>query len=178
MTDYSEDKNETPEPKEKKIDCFWKARAKVGRKRIFETPEDMFNAAQEYFYYQSSRTLNETQFTGSQGKKVIIPHVPPFTWEGLTMFLHVNTVYFNKFEAERKKENTDQAREFCKIITHVRETIRLQKFEGAMVGMYNANITARDLGLTDKKDVTTDGQSIGISVNVQDPALKAKLDKE
>jgi hypothetical protein len=36
----------------------------------------------------------------------------------------------------------------------------------------------RMLGLTDKKDVTTDGQSIGISVNVQDPALKAKLDRE
>lgn len=163
---------------EKKPDKFWEARAKVGRKRIFQTPEDMFNAAKEYFEHQSSRSLNEIQYVGKDARKVTVPHSPPFTWEGLTMFLHVNTVYFNKFEAERQKENTEEAKEFCKVITYIREVIRMQKFEGAMCGFYNANITARDLGLTDKKDVTTDGQSIGISVNVKDPTLKAKLDKE
>jgi hypothetical protein len=35
-----------------------------------------------------------------------------------------------------------------------------QKFEGATVGAFNANIIARDLGLKDQTDVTTNGNDI------------------
>lgn len=38
-----------------------------------------------------------------------------------------------------------------------------QQFEGATVGVFNANIIARKLGLVDKKDVTTNGQNVTAS---------------
>lgn len=39
------------------------------------------------------------------------------------------------------------------VTTYVEEIIRTQKFEGAAVGAFNANIIARDLGLSDKKEI-------------------------
>lgn len=39
------------------------------------------------------------------------------------------------------------------VTTRIDEIIYKQKFEGAAVGAFNANIIARDLGLADKKDV-------------------------
>ena len=47
-----------------------------------------------------------------------------------------------------------QSREdFVTVTTRAREIIYTQKFEGAAVGAFNANIIARDLGLRDQKDI-------------------------
>ncbi len=46
------------------------------------------------------------------------------------------------------------------VITRIKETIFTQKFEGASADLLNANIIARDLGLADKKDITSDGDKI------------------
>ena len=43
-----------------------------------------------------------------------------------------------------------------------------QKFAGAAVGLFNANIIARDLGLADKQDITTNGESITKSMSDDD----------
>lgn len=157
---------------------FWERASKHGRDRIFQTPDIMLEAACEYFNDTANNPLYEVDYVGKDAKKVEKPHVPPFTFQGLCMFLGVNTQYFSQFENSLKGKKDELSIEFSLIITHIRDVIYRQKFEGAATGFYNANIIARDLGLTDKKDVTTDGQSIGISVNVQDPTLKAKLDKE
>ena len=51
------------------------------------------------------------------------------------------------------------------IIHKIEEIIYNQKFEGAAVGIFNSNIIARDLGLSDKKDIDHRGSLITISVN-------------
>ena len=40
-----------------------------------------------------------------------------------------------------------------------------QKFEGAASGIFNANIIARDLGLSDKQDITTGGEKLSSKLN-------------
>jgi hypothetical protein len=157
---------------------FWLARATHGREKIFQTPAIMLKAACEYFEYQDNRQLMEIDFVGKDAREVEKPHKPPFTIQGLCIFLDVNSDYFTRFEQERKKENTEEAKEFCRVITHIKGIIYNQKFEGAATGFYNANIIARDLGLTDKRDLTTEGGPVSISVNVQDKGLQDKLNKE
>ena len=71
----------------------------------------------------------------------------------LCVFLGVNSNYFNQFE---KNLNPDKEidKEIADVITLVREVIFVQKFEGAAVGAYKANIISRNLGLMEKKEVT------------------------
>lgn len=138
---------------------FWKQRSKHGRDAIFSTPQMMLEAANEYFEYQSKRSWVKTDYKGKDNEMVEIPTSAPFTLTGLCIFLGVNTVYFNQFEK-------DCSEDFSKVITYIREVIYTQKFEGAAVGAYNANIISRDLGLADRQDHTTDGKPLSNSLEV------------
>ena len=123
---------------------FWKSRSKHGRDKIFSTPEIMLDACYEYFEYQSKQVWNKIDYRGKDAERVEIPTNPPFTLTGLCIYLGVNTKYFTEFEKNCSPE-------FSEVITHIREIIYTQKFEGASVNVYNSNIIARDLGLADKK---------------------------
>lgn len=132
---------------------FWKKRSTHGRKKIFQTPEILWEACCEYFEYQSSRELVKVDFRGKDAERVKIPTTPPFTMQGLTLFLDVNMKYFDDFEKNLDK-STEEGKDFSQVITRVKQIVFNQKFEGASVGIYNSNIIARELGLTDKKDIT------------------------
>lgn len=130
---------------------WWKLRAKHGRDKIFKTPEDLWNACEEYFDATNQRKWNKVDFKGSDAKKVQIPTDTPFTIQGLCLFLGVNSKYFNDFKDSLKGKTDDVSLGFSEVITRVEEIIFVQKFEGAAVGAYQQNIIARDLGIADKK---------------------------
>lgn len=131
---------------------FWKLRSKHGRDKIFATPEIMLEAAYEYFQWCEDNPLIEIDYRGSAPPvKVELPKMRPFTLEGLCSYLHVNKVYFNQFEYELNSKDDELSKDFSKIIAHIRDIIYRQKFEGAASGFLNANIIARDLGLSDSQ---------------------------
>jgi hypothetical protein len=69
------------------------------------------------------------------------------------------------YEALKKLGNAyEDYRTICKCIE---DEIRTDQIEGGMVGQYNPSITQRLNGLTEKQDVTTNGESINeIKVNI------------
>lgn len=137
---------------------FWKIRSKHGRDRLFSSPEDMWKAATEYFEWCDKNPWKKIDYKGKDIVEVEIPTARPYTLTGLCLYLGCNAKYFNQFEDSLTDSEMDQ--DFSNIITRIRETIYTQKFEGAAVGAYNANIIARDLGLIDKTDITTGGEKI------------------
>ena len=147
---------------------FWKLRSKHGRDKIFETPEILKEAAYEYFKWCEDNPLYEIDFRGSKIQEVKLPKMRPFTIEGLTIFLGVNTVYFSHFEKDLIGKEDELSKDFSQVITHVRDIIRKQKFEGAASGFLNPNIIARDLGLSEKTDGTlkVDGVITSITTKV------------
>lgn len=147
---------------------FWKLRSKHGREAIFKTPEELLNACYEYFEHQSKQVWNRIDHKGKEVIEVKIPTSSPFTLTGLCIFLGVNTKYFSDFEKTCSKE-------FSEVITHVREVIYTQKFEGATVGAYNSNIIARDLGLVDKKELEIDTKMTPEEREKRIAELKRKL---
>jgi len=131
---------------------FWKARTKHGRDKIFKTPELMLDAAFDYFAWVEDNPLTKAIIyqgvvTGQESL------LRAMTIKGLCIFLHVNAVYFNKFESELDRDSAE-GKDFCKVINTIKEIIETQKFEGASAGLLNPNIIARDLGLTDKKELS------------------------
>jgi hypothetical protein len=139
---------------------FWKLRTKHGRDAIFTDPKTLLDACEEYFKATDKRKWYKMEaIKGGKdcGKLVKIPTETPYSISGLCIFLGVNQKYLDDFEnSDTYKNNID----FSHIITHVKAVIETQQFEGASVGTFNANIIARKLGLTDKVDHTTKGESI------------------
>jgi hypothetical protein len=169
---------------------FWKLRSKHGRDKLFSTPQDMWEAACEYFQWCEDNPLMEAQqgrgakpVKNSEGELVLapdiieLPKMRAFTLQGLCRYLDCNTVYFNEFAIGLKGKEDEMSKDFSKILTRIRETIYEQKFTGAAAGFLNPNIIARDLGLAEKNEHTgKDGAPIPIhnsgqithTVNFQD----------
>jgi len=161
---------------------FWKLRSEHGRDKIFKNAQQMWEAACEYFDWCEENPFKKVeQSRGGRGKKdvevdkegmrevdtglVELPQMRPFTLEGVCHYMDVNTGYFNDFERNlktNKKLSVKEVQDFSAVITRIREVIKRQKFEGAASGFFQQNIIARDLGLSDKKELdhTSKGEPI------------------
>ena len=125
---------------------FWKLRSKHGRDKIFETPELLWKACQDYFEQISEVTLDEQNWVGKDGDEVTKKHPVPFTLSGLYVFLGINRITWGEY---RKRKD------FTTVTSRVDDIIYTQQFSYAATGFFNPNIIARNLGLTDKKDLSS-----------------------
>lgn len=86
-------------------------------------------------------------FKGKYLNEVKIPTSAPYTLTGLRTFLKIdNKTWLNYKVLE----------DYFEVITRVEDIIFTHKFEGAVVGVFNANIIARELGLVDKQKARAD----------------------
>lgn len=133
---------------------FWEARSSHGRKPIFANADDLWIAACEYFEWVEENPLWEDKVTSFQG---INTHEPlakmrAMTVEGLCLFLDISKQAWSEY---RQREG------FGDVTSRIDDVIRSQKFAGAAADLLNANIIARDLGLSDKSELTgKDGGAI------------------
>lgn len=149
-----------------KGNSFWKARSSHGRKPIFATPEQLWDACVEYFVWVEDNPLMESQAFAYQGDVKVseIPKMRAMTLAGLCIFLDINRSTWDEYRT--KKDG------FSEVSTRVDEVIRAQKFEGAAAGLLNASIIARDLGLSDKNELTgKGGEPIQIIISNNDAGL-------
>lgn len=130
---------------------FWLARSKHGRDKIFETPEILKEASNEYFNWCVKHPLYEEII--QSGKRFTVAKMRAMTLKGLCIFLDIKTTTLDNY---CDKEN-ESYKDFLEVTTRIKEIIETQKFEGAAAGLLNANIIARDLGLKDKTEVENKG---------------------
>ena len=131
---------------------WWEARSSHGRGPIFETSDQLLSACLEYFEWNEANPLFEAKLTTFQGESKVesVPKMRAMTIHGLCMFLDITRVTWNDWRKSRP--------DFSHVMERIEDAIFRQKFEGASADLLNANIIARDLGLADKKDLSsTDG---------------------
>ncbi len=141
---------------------FWKLRSKHGRDKLFASPELLWEAACEYFAWCEDNPLIEVDFKGKDADEVRIPKLRAFTIIGICHYLGVNTDYLSDFKDSLKGKTDELSKDFSRTITRINEVIYNQKFTGAAAGFLHPNIIARDLGLRDKSDITTDGEKVAL----------------
>lgn len=145
---------------------FWQNRTRHGREKIFATAEIMWAAAEEYFDWCDANPWyrNEAIKSGERAGEIMkIPISRPYTLSGLCIYLNCNEAYFRQFKIELPEGEKD----FSTVIAQIEQVIYTQKFEGAAVGAFNANIIARDLGLKEKTELTgKDGEKLIPQTNV------------
>lgn len=132
---------------------FWKARATHGRGKIFKTPASMLNAAYEYFDWVYENPLEKAIVYQGGVSECTEKLMRAMTIKGLCIFWGVNGQYLNDFVKGLDLSNK-KGKDFSIVIDTIYEIIETQKFEGASAGLLNPNIIARDLGLTDKKELS------------------------
>jgi hypothetical protein len=172
---------------------FWKLRSKHGRDKLFASSELLWDAACEYFEWCDNNPLKKTEqrkqtvivpkgFEGDMGDLyealVDLPVGRPYTLEGLCLYLDCSISYFRVFKARflKEEEGKEYSKEelklregFATVISRIEQTCYRQKFDGAAVGNFNANIIARDLGLRDKTELSTpeDGSAFNVTLKLE-----------
>lgn len=119
---------------------FWKLAQNAGRPRNFESPEELWEKACEYFAWCDENPIYTVEYNGKDAVECQVPKMRAYTWAGLEYFCNVNS--FENYKRDYK--------EFSDVITRIEKVLYAQKFTGAAAGVLNANIIARDLGLAEK----------------------------
>ena len=137
--------------------------------RPFKFTSDEFEAAwEEYFRWCDDNPWmkNEAVKSGdSAGMIIQVPTARPYSEIGFCAYHGLGEHYINQLGKTLENAETEEEKQLSYILTRARAKCRAQKFEGATVGAFNANIIARDLGMVDKKDITTGGDKItGIQI--------------
>lgn len=127
---------------------LWERRSSHGRSPIFETPDELWGACVEYFEWNDENPLFEAKAFSFQGMVTVeeLPKMRAMTIAALCIFLDISRSTWDNY-----RERDD----FLGVVTRVEGIIFEQKFAGAAADLLNANIIARDLGLADKKDLSS-----------------------
>lgn len=123
---------------------FWKLADpnSLGRERIFKTPLDLYNKFVEFCEYCLENPLKYEKATGTAANPVAYISAPtPFTWQHFYSFCGIESI-------DRYREK----KEFVGIITHISNTFFAQKYGYAAIGVYNSNLIARELGISEKQE--------------------------
>lgn len=154
---------------------FWRKRTKHGRDKLFKTPQILWEAACEYFKWVDDNPImvweqRRMGFRKGPGRKPdrlqAIPMQRPYTMGAFCIFIDVGPRYFWEFEATNQRvindeTSTPEAKELAKgfstVIDAIVNATKEQKFSGASVGIFNAQLIARDLGLIDRKEMEHKG---------------------
>lgn len=125
---------------------FWEARTKHGRDKLFSSKEALWEACCEYFEWVEDNPLYECKPFAYQGVVVQeeVPKMRAMTIDGLCIFLGIAVSTWYEWRT---------VEDFSEVVTRAESVIKSQKFAGAAADLLNANIIARDLGLSDKQDV-------------------------
>lgn len=141
---------------------YWTHAEFPGNKKRFESPEQLWTKCCEYFQWcvdnplyscEQIKTPSKGYYNEEQGiyiepERVLkLPILRAFTWDGLALHLNVTRQTLINY---RKEEGYEA---YFDVLSRVESIIYDQKFTGAAGGLLNANIIARDLGLTDKKEL-------------------------
>lgn len=126
---------------------FWKLREVHGRPCTYESADALWVDCEEYFSLRSKLEWNRQPL--------------PFTQASLCLFLGITQETWTQW---RKPDH-----DFSEVVARVDDIIRDQKMTGAIVGAYNHNIIARDLGLADKKEHSGDVTISRVVREVVDP---------
>lgn len=131
----------------------------MAKHKYIKTPDEMLDLFEAYVEEtrKNPRTIEKATNKGIQTESMRVP----LTMAGFEVFCYkaVGTIehYFRNSE--------DSYNEYRGICSHIKKVIRRDQIEGGMVGQYNPSITQRLNSLTEKQDITTDGDKV-TSINV------------
>lgn len=122
--------------------------------KYIETPEKMWELFTKYVKNESENPMFKVEYVGKEGERVNTPLQVPITFEGFQCYV-ADLGIINDLGDYASNKNESYS-DYSTIITRIRNNCFSQNFKGAAVGLFNANIIAKKLGLADKQDIKAD----------------------
>jgi hypothetical protein len=133
----------------------------MGRPKNIKTPEILWKLFEDYVKHEADNPMYKVEYVGKEGRVEKTPLETPITFMGFECWLWDNQ-YINDLGDYQK--NTDgRYTEYAPIITRITQNCYVHNFKGASVGIFNANIIARKLGLTEKQEVAQTVHTINLA---------------
>lgn len=123
----------------------------MGKRKYIETPEKLWELFTQYVSHERDNPMYKIEYVGKDGKEVHTPLQVPITFEGFECWLADEGIINDL--GDYSKNDDDRYSDYAPIITRIRNNCFAQNFKGASVGLFNANLIARKLGLSDKKEI-------------------------
>lgn len=141
----------------------------MGIHKKIESPEKLLEYFRQYKDYEENNRLHKIEYVGREGMRVETPLHYPLSMEAFKSWLFVNGIISDLSDYVKNKDG--RYSDFTPIITHIKEFIFAHNFKGASVQLLNPNLIARQLGIKEQTDVTSDNEKIHsltkeITVNV------------
>ena len=131
--------------------------------KLIETPEKLMEIFEAYKAHCAANPRTKWVLSQKTAEMVAEPLRVPLTNEGFDIFC-----YNNYSDCHHYFDNTDNRySDYRTVCSYIKREIRNDQISGGMVGQYNPSITQRLNNLTEKSDITTNGQAISeIKVNI------------
>lgn len=139
---------------------FWRLRSKHGRDKIFSSGEMILAAADEYMEVLQDNPLMEHDFVGKDAVEVDKRKKNVPTWEGFANFCDVYSGHFHQLKQDYKKSEDPVEKDIYQALKRVDDMFFNDKFTAAAAGLANANLIGKALGIVERVDHTTNGDSI------------------
>ena len=133
---------------------LWEARTKVGRDKLFNSPQSLWDACVEYLEWVEANPLWSVKPMVANGEIVDHPisHPRIVTIRALCVFLNISSSTWYEY---------GKLDDFSSIVKAVEDIIYDIKLAGASAGLFNANIIARELGLKEAGTMEHTGKDGG-----------------
>jgi hypothetical protein len=124
--------------------------------KAIETPEDLYQHFVDYKQWILENPYLIHDFVGKDAVEVHKKKTRPLTWSGFEGFLAKNGIVSHLGHYEQNDRGAYE--QYLPIITRIKQECRGEVIDGALAGIYNANIAARLEGLKEGVDHTTAGK--------------------
>lgn len=118
-----------------------------------QTPELLYDYFKQYCNFAKANFKKEYVYNHKHDKQVGIDREIPLTWDGFEIWLRTNKIIVRLDDYKSNKDN--RYSEYADIIHAINQEIYEDKFTGSVAGVFNPNIIARDLGLKEQTEATT-----------------------
>jgi len=120
----------------------------MGKNKYIETPEKLLDLFKEYVIHEQQNPLYKRDYIGKDGIPVDTPLTTPITFDGFELYLFEKEIINDLGDYSKNDDN--RYTDYAPIITHIRKFCYVNNFKGASVGLFNANLIAKKLGITEK----------------------------
>lgn len=116
--------------------------------KYIETPERLWELFEAYIKKEAENPMFRTDYVGKDGREVKTALNVPITFEGFECYLADEGIIQDLGDYSKNDDN--RYSDYAPIVTRIRKNCFVQNLKGAAVGLFNANIIARKLGLVEK----------------------------
>ena len=123
----------------------------MGKHKYIETPEKMWEHFEAYKTEVKSNPRKKHVFVGKDGVSDYELLERPLTLDGFECYCYDNGIISDLSNYFANSDN--KYSDYSTICSRIRKAIKDDQIQGGMVGQYNASITQRLNGLTDKSEI-------------------------